>query len=106
MSRVKEGQLSEGVLFRLLQTVQHKASSSFPPSLVSLLEEVERNTQEPNIGQTKGKEVLKHFVTSVDLLTADKTIYIHYTAIMFISCWWGNGNCSNKLFNIFSVSYS
>ncbi|XP_040015093.1 zinc finger and BTB domain-containing protein 40 isoform X2 [Xiphias gladius] len=53
MSRVKEGQLSEGVLFRLLQTVQHKASSSFPPSLVSLLEEVERNTQEPNIGQTK-----------------------------------------------------
>lgn len=56
ISRVKEGQLSEGVLFKLLQTVQQKASSSFPPSLVSLLEEVEGNTHEPNSGQPEGEE--------------------------------------------------
>ncbi|KAF3689401.1 Zinc finger and BTB domain-containing protein 40 [Channa argus] len=51
MSRVTAGQLSEAELMKLLQTVQQNASSSFPPSLVSLLEEVERNTQEPIRGQ-------------------------------------------------------
>ncbi|XP_040890162.1 zinc finger and BTB domain-containing protein 40 [Toxotes jaculatrix] len=45
MSRVKAGQLSEGDLFRLLRTVHQETSSSFPPSLASLLEEVERNSQ-------------------------------------------------------------
>ncbi|XP_019959837.2 zinc finger and BTB domain-containing protein 40 isoform X1 [Paralichthys olivaceus] len=52
MSRVNEGQLSKGVLSRLLQTVQQKASISFPPSLLSLLEE-ERSTQEPKRYQTR-----------------------------------------------------
>lgn len=60
MSRVKEGQLSEGGLLRLLRTVQQKAPSSFPPPLRSLLEEVEGNTQEPQGNQTGGKE--EHFV--------------------------------------------
>ncbi|XP_026163582.1 zinc finger and BTB domain-containing protein 40 [Mastacembelus armatus] len=46
MSRVKEGHLSEGALFKLLRTVQEKADASFPPSLYTLLEEVEKNTQE------------------------------------------------------------
>lgn len=61
MSRVKEGQLSEGALLRLLRTVQQEAPSSFPTPLLSLLEEVEGNTQEPGGNHTGGKE--EHFVT-------------------------------------------
>ncbi|XP_018517266.1 zinc finger and BTB domain-containing protein 40 isoform X1 [Lates calcarifer] len=53
MGRVREGQLSKRVLFKLLRTVQQEASSSFPPSLVSLLEEEEGNTEEPKGGQTR-----------------------------------------------------
>ncbi|XP_054472521.1 zinc finger and BTB domain-containing protein 40 isoform X2 [Anoplopoma fimbria] len=52
VSRVKEGQLSEGALLRLLQAVQLKAPSSFPSSLLSLVEEVERNAQQPKATQT------------------------------------------------------
>ncbi|XP_035517546.1 zinc finger and BTB domain-containing protein 40 [Morone saxatilis] len=61
VSRVKEGQLNEEVLHRLLQTVQHNAPSSFPKPLLSLLEEAEGNTQEPEGNQGGGKE--EHFVT-------------------------------------------
>ncbi|XP_029288483.1 zinc finger and BTB domain-containing protein 40 isoform X2 [Cottoperca gobio] len=52
MSRVKEGQLSEGALLRLLRTLHHKAPSSFPTPLLSLLEEAEKNTEEPDANQT------------------------------------------------------
>ncbi|XP_044068624.1 zinc finger and BTB domain-containing protein 40 isoform X2 [Siniperca chuatsi] len=52
MSRMKEGQFSEGALLRLLRTVQQKAPSSFPTPLLSLVEEVEGNTQEPEGNQT------------------------------------------------------
>lgn len=63
VSRVKEGQLNEEVLRRLLQTVQHNAPSSFPKPLLSLLEEAEGNTQLPEGNQGGGKE--EHFVTRV-----------------------------------------
>ncbi|XP_068449488.1 zinc finger and BTB domain-containing protein 40 isoform X2 [Clinocottus analis] len=46
VSRVKEGQLSEAALVRLLRGVQDKAASSFPSLLLSLVEEVERNSQQ------------------------------------------------------------
>lgn len=51
---MKEGQLSEGALSQLLRTVQQKAS--LPPSLVSLLEEVEENAREPTSDQTGGED--------------------------------------------------
>ncbi|KAK2821035.1 hypothetical protein Q5P01_023994 [Channa striata] len=51
MSRVTEGQLTEADLLKLLQTIQQKTSSSVPPSLVSLLDEVERKTKDPSRGQ-------------------------------------------------------
>lgn len=56
MRRVEEEQLSEGMLFRLLRTVQKVAASSFPPSLVPLLEELERNSQESDSSQAGGKK--------------------------------------------------
>lgn len=59
MSRVKEGVLSEGGLVKLLRSVQQTAPSSFPSSLDSLLEEVERSTQEPSKDQGTGKRVHK-----------------------------------------------
>ncbi|TKS70559.1 Zinc finger and BTB domain-containing protein 40 [Collichthys lucidus] len=62
MSAVKEEQLSEAALLRLLRTVQQKTSSSFPTPLLSLLDEVEGNMQEPEGNQTWGKE--EHFVDS------------------------------------------
>uniref|UniRef100_A0A3Q1HAD0 Zinc finger and BTB domain containing 40 n=1 Tax=Anabas testudineus TaxID=64144 RepID=A0A3Q1HAD0_ANATE len=62
MSRAKEGQLNERALFKLLRAVQQKASSSFPPSLVSLLEEVEENAHESNSDQTGGED--EHCVES------------------------------------------
>uniref|UniRef100_A0A8C2XDF9 Zinc finger and BTB domain containing 40 n=1 Tax=Cyclopterus lumpus TaxID=8103 RepID=A0A8C2XDF9_CYCLU len=49
VSRVKEGQLSEGAVLRLLHAVQQKAAF---PSLLSLVEEVERNSQRPEGNQT------------------------------------------------------
>ncbi|XP_042262106.1 zinc finger and BTB domain-containing protein 40 [Thunnus maccoyii] len=52
MSRVKEEKISEGALLKLLRAVQQKAPSSFPTPLLSLLEEVEKNTQEPDTSQT------------------------------------------------------
>lgn len=60
IGRVKDGQLGEGVLFKLLQTVQRKAGSSFPPSLIPLLNVVEENTHEPNSDETKGEKVCPH----------------------------------------------
>uniref|UniRef100_A0A665TCA3 Zinc finger and BTB domain containing 40 n=1 Tax=Echeneis naucrates TaxID=173247 RepID=A0A665TCA3_ECHNA len=54
MSRVMKGQLGEGVLLTLLRHVQDKAASSFPPSLLSLLDEVERTTQEQHKDQIQG----------------------------------------------------
>lgn len=119
-SRVKEGRLGEGALLRLLRAVQQKAPSSFPTPLLSLVEEAEGNTQEPEENQSGGKE--EHFVSPCEWIsslsiqmhlqmstltklkwslfpvghsTAVKPIYIQYTAVRFISCWWGNGNCSN-----------
>nr|XP_033482541.1 zinc finger and BTB domain-containing protein 40 isoform X1 [Epinephelus lanceolatus] len=53
MSRVKEGQLSEEALLNLLRTVEQKAPNSFPTPLLSLVEEVEKNTQEPERDQTE-----------------------------------------------------
>ncbi|XP_059185010.1 zinc finger and BTB domain-containing protein 40 isoform X2 [Centropristis striata] len=52
MSRVKEGQLSEGALFMLLQTVKRKAHSSVPKPLPPQVKEVESNAQEPEEHQT------------------------------------------------------
>ncbi|XP_029357207.1 zinc finger and BTB domain-containing protein 40 isoform X2 [Echeneis naucrates] len=56
MSRVMKGQLGEGVLLTLLRHVQDKAASSFPPSLLSLLDEVERTTQEQHKDQIQDQQ--------------------------------------------------
>uniref|UniRef100_A0A3P8UF24 Zinc finger and BTB domain containing 40 n=1 Tax=Amphiprion percula TaxID=161767 RepID=A0A3P8UF24_AMPPE len=48
MSKVKDRLISEGALLKLFRTVEQKALSSFPSPLLSLLEEVERNTQQPD----------------------------------------------------------
>ncbi|KAM8757821.1 zinc finger and BTB domain-containing protein 40 isoform 2-T4 [Acanthopagrus schlegelii] len=53
MTRVREEQLGEGALLRLLRTVQQKSPSSFPTPLLALLKEEERNTQEPEGNQTE-----------------------------------------------------
>ncbi|XP_008302925.1 zinc finger and BTB domain-containing protein 40 [Stegastes partitus] len=53
MSRVKDRRISEGALLRLLRTVQQKTTSNFPSPLLSLLEEVEKNTQQPDESQPK-----------------------------------------------------
>lgn len=55
MSRVKEKLISEETLLRLLRTVQQKAPTCFPTPLLSLLEEVEQDTQEPDGSQTGDK---------------------------------------------------
>ncbi|XP_041639925.1 zinc finger and BTB domain-containing protein 40 isoform X2 [Cheilinus undulatus] len=52
MSRVKEGQLSEGALIKLLHSVQQKSPSSFPSELLILMEEVEGDSQEPEENQS------------------------------------------------------
>lgn len=62
MSGVEEGLISEGALLRLVRTVQQKAPSSFPMTLVSLLDELEKNTQEPDGHQTEGKTGRDHLV--------------------------------------------
>ncbi|KAM3622229.1 uncharacterized protein V6R79_022168 [Siganus canaliculatus] len=49
---VKEGQLSEEALLKLLRTVQQNASSSFPSELLSLLEEAEQDAQDTVENQT------------------------------------------------------
>ncbi|XP_022062098.2 zinc finger and BTB domain-containing protein 40 isoform X1 [Acanthochromis polyacanthus] len=46
MSKVKDRLISEGAILKLLRTVEQKTLSSFPSPLLSLLEEVERNTQQ------------------------------------------------------------
>lgn len=56
MSRVKEGGISEGVLLRLLRTVQRKAATSFPPPLCSLLEGTGDDTPASQGKQTEGTE--------------------------------------------------
>lgn len=56
MSRVKEGELSEGALLRLLRTVQQNAPTSFPPTLCSLLEGMEDHTPESQGKQAEGLE--------------------------------------------------
>uniref|UniRef100_A0A671W693 Zinc finger and BTB domain containing 40 n=1 Tax=Sparus aurata TaxID=8175 RepID=A0A671W693_SPAAU len=75
MSRVKEEQLDEGALLRLLRTVQEKAPSSFPTPLLALLkeeeeeeEEEEGNTQEPEGNQTEGKA--EHSVTLCEWISS------------------------------------
>ncbi|XP_056293708.1 zinc finger and BTB domain-containing protein 40 isoform X2 [Pseudoliparis swirei] len=50
VSRVKEGQLSEGAVLRLFRALQHKAA--IPSPLLALVEEVERNSQRPDGNQT------------------------------------------------------
>ncbi|XP_069559355.1 zinc finger and BTB domain-containing protein 40 [Brachyistius frenatus] len=52
LNRVKEGRLSEAALLKLLRAVQQKDSSSFPAALLSLLEEVEKNAEQPDGKQT------------------------------------------------------
>ncbi|XP_070759034.1 zinc finger and BTB domain-containing protein 40 [Enoplosus armatus] len=54
MSRVKEGQLGEGALLRLLRAAQQKAPSSFPTPLLSLVEEAEGRTRESEGGAQTG----------------------------------------------------
>lgn len=54
VNRVKEGQLSEKSLIRLLRSVQQKASSSFPTELLSLLEEVEGTSEDVEENQSGG----------------------------------------------------
>nr|XP_046237521.1 zinc finger and BTB domain-containing protein 40 [Scatophagus argus] len=52
---VKEGQLTEGALLRLLRALQKKSPSCFPRPLLPLLEE-EGNPQEPQANQSGGEE--------------------------------------------------
>ncbi|XP_030585289.1 zinc finger and BTB domain-containing protein 40 isoform X1 [Archocentrus centrarchus] len=52
MSKVKEGQISQEGLIKLLRTVKQKASSFFPTQLLSLLEEGENNIQQRDGNQT------------------------------------------------------
>ncbi|KAM8914169.1 zinc finger and BTB domain-containing protein 40 isoform 2-T2 [Spinachia spinachia] len=52
VSRVNEGQLSEGALLGLLRAIQHKTPSSVPSPLLLLLEQVERHSQQPEGSQT------------------------------------------------------
>ncbi|KAM9362137.1 zinc finger and BTB domain-containing protein 40 [Symphorus nematophorus] len=56
LSRVKEGQLSETAVLRLLRTVQQEAPSSFPTALLPLLEEEEENMQEEPEGDQTAAE--------------------------------------------------
>ncbi|KAM7006381.1 LOW QUALITY PROTEIN: zinc finger and BTB domain-containing protein 40 [Tautogolabrus adspersus] len=56
MSKVKEGQLSEGSLITLLRSVQQEAPSSFPTPLLALLEEAEENSHEAEENQSGGNE--------------------------------------------------
>uniref|UniRef100_A0A3Q0RM97 Zinc finger and BTB domain containing 40 n=1 Tax=Amphilophus citrinellus TaxID=61819 RepID=A0A3Q0RM97_AMPCI len=56
MSKVKEGQISQEGLIKLLRTVKQKASSFFPTQLLSLLEEGENNIQQRDGNQTGGKD--------------------------------------------------
>ncbi|KAF7650638.1 hypothetical protein LDENG_00122920 [Lucifuga dentata] len=52
MSRVKERELSEAALLKLLRTVQQKNPSSFPKPLLSLLEDLQKQTREVDRGKT------------------------------------------------------
>lgn len=56
MSKVKEGQIGEEGLIKLLRTVKQKASSSCPTQLLPLLEELERSVGQPGGSQTGGKD--------------------------------------------------
>lgn len=66
VSRVKEGQLSEGAVLRLFRALQHKAA--IPSPLLALVEEVERNSQRPDGNQTGGKEWLCEYVSGLSSL--------------------------------------
>lgn len=68
MTRVREEQLGEGALLRLLRTVQQKSPSSFPTPLLALLKEEEGNTQEPEGNQTEGK--VEHSVTLCEWISS------------------------------------
>ncbi|XP_039468148.1 zinc finger and BTB domain-containing protein 40 isoform X1 [Oreochromis aureus] len=52
MSKVKEGQMGEEGLIKLLRTVKQSASSSYPTQLLPLLEELERSIRQPDDSQT------------------------------------------------------
>ncbi|XP_072239072.1 zinc finger and BTB domain-containing protein 40 isoform X2 [Leuresthes tenuis] len=48
MNRARDGVISEGGLLQLLRAIKQKAPSCFPTPLLSLLEDVEGNTQRPD----------------------------------------------------------
>lgn len=73
VSRVKEGQLSEGALLGLLRAIQHKNPSDFPSPLLLLLGEVQRDSQQPE--GTGGKEP---FVTKSPCSAVDVYIFFSY----------------------------
>ncbi|XP_005749936.1 zinc finger and BTB domain-containing protein 40 isoform X5 [Pundamilia nyererei] len=52
MSKVKEGQIGEEGLIKLLRTAKQKASSSCPTQLLPLLEELERSVRQPDDSHT------------------------------------------------------
>lgn len=56
MSKVKEGQIGEEGLIKLLRTAKQKASSSCPTQLLPLLEELERSVRQPDGSHTGGKD--------------------------------------------------
>lgn len=92
MSGVEEGLISEGALLRLVRTIQQKAPSSFPMTLVSLLDELEKNTQEPDGHQTEGKtgcDQTSCVKILIQLLTSQNfknTSTVNNRSAMFILC--------------------
>lgn len=56
MSKVKEGQIGEEGLIKLLRTAKQKASSSCPTQLLPLLEELERSARQPDGSHAAGKD--------------------------------------------------
>lgn len=65
MSKVKEGQMGEEGLIKLLRTVKQSASSSYPTQLLPLLEELERSMRQPDDSQTGGKD--EHWSTGSNM---------------------------------------
>ncbi|XP_077385620.1 zinc finger and BTB domain-containing protein 40 isoform X2 [Festucalex cinctus] len=55
LGEVKKGRVGEQTVVRLLRTVQQGTPSTFPASLLSQMEELEKNTQEPDGHQTGSK---------------------------------------------------
>lgn len=101
MSRVKEGELSEGVLLRLLWTVQQKAPTSFPPPLCSLLEGMEDDTPESYGKQTEGMEDPFRDENTERVTSVCISLRCCPDVIIFLFFF-----CSNRVFNLFSNFYS